>query len=490
MNHKVEPWGSVTMWGFSPALDFQEDLCRCDKLPLNKQDTSSHKHLDVVNILSIGGGDCRHILKTMAQRTRHKKRKIHIYVIEGNLELVARHLLLLTLALEPKRRMGLQEKVELFLELYGNTLIRQHTLQYLQEKANLFIEMITDLDYADERMPTLDLSQLKYKERDCLEGLFKMWGNPDERNYNICNFWDLRLRHHLGRRYDTRSGAYDWDLMMTLHEHGAKMICKQEYTRFREKGIAFQCREGVYDRANKTMISWVHLQRRDGTLAPRVGYWGDTSTGPYITYGIDTHAKKLLKMANGKPSKSAQEITTYNLTCLFHELLTSEQYTGGLDDDDDDDDHKIMEVDDEYDVDDREKFMKAKAGSREFYAPIPCEEVCVHFLPFHALGQLHEKNKFKHFFNHIFVSASMGVAVNPALEKICAPHATLTVELVKYILDLKAANTNSFADSINKSARETGFRPRPPPADTPLATQECFLRFVLDSPEEDGGVSA
>ena len=56
------------------------------------------------------------------------------------------------------------EKVELFSELYGNTLIRQQTLQYLQQKANLFIEMITDLDYCDERMPTIDMSQLKVRK--------------------------------------------------------------------------------------------------------------------------------------------------------------------------------------------------------------------------------------------------------------------------------------------------------------------------------------
>ena len=34
-------------------------------------------------------------------------------------------------------------------------------MQYLQEKANLFIEMITDLDYSDERMPSIDMSHLK-----------------------------------------------------------------------------------------------------------------------------------------------------------------------------------------------------------------------------------------------------------------------------------------------------------------------------------------
>lgn len=47
------------------------------------------------------------------------------------------------------------------MELFGNTLIRQQTYQYLHDKSNLFIEMLTDLDYADERMPSVDMTQLK-----------------------------------------------------------------------------------------------------------------------------------------------------------------------------------------------------------------------------------------------------------------------------------------------------------------------------------------
>ena len=32
------------------------------------------------------------------------------------------------------------EKTELFLELYGNTLIRSHTVQYIRETANILIK--------------------------------------------------------------------------------------------------------------------------------------------------------------------------------------------------------------------------------------------------------------------------------------------------------------------------------------------------------------
>lgn len=82
---------------------------------------------DELNVLMIGAGDCRHILKTLARSYRHKKRKIHFYLLESNMELYARHMLFLSLALEPKKRMGLQEETELFLELYGNSLARKLT---------------------------------------------------------------------------------------------------------------------------------------------------------------------------------------------------------------------------------------------------------------------------------------------------------------------------------------------------------------------------
>ena len=39
--------------------------------------------------------------------------------------------------------------------------------------------MVTDEDYQQEVLPMLDLSLLKYKERDFMEGIFKFWGATD-----------------------------------------------------------------------------------------------------------------------------------------------------------------------------------------------------------------------------------------------------------------------------------------------------------------------
>lgn len=92
--------------------------------------------------------------------------------------------------------------------------------------------------------------------------------------------WDYRVRQHLGRRYNCKSGSFDWDLMMKLHEKGVRMnfrafsssvaflfyqnctcylqcgvISKHEYVRWRERGLAFEMREGAYQIINPTLIS-------------------------------------------------------------------------------------------------------------------------------------------------------------------------------------------------------------------------------------------
>uniref|UniRef100_H2YJB6 Dynein assembly factor 3 C-terminal domain-containing protein n=1 Tax=Ciona savignyi TaxID=51511 RepID=H2YJB6_CIOSA len=288
--------------------------------------------------------------------------------------------------------------------------------------------MITDLDYFDERMPSIDLSQLKYKERDYLEGIFKFWREPNPRYFNISTVWDNRLRQYLGTRYDTRKGAFDWDLSMKLHDLGAKVITKSEYFRWRENGVAFEAREGIYDQPNKSMATGIHLKRRDGERVPCRGYWGDMVTGPYIAFGVDTEDKTLLKTANGKPVKTAEDITLHNLTTVFNELATGDRTIK--------EEEKIVEIDESEHHDSIGEATHEQNGHREYYAPIPSEEICVHFLPLNAMADLPRKSKFKKLFNSAFISASMVHILTPMLHDIFAKHATLHIELVKYIYRL------------------------------------------------------
>ncbi|EDO37526.1 predicted protein [Nematostella vectensis] len=182
----VDAFGAITWWGFSPALDLQE-ICLSSKFENLK--LSGEGQEKPLNVLMIGAGDCRHILKTLSHAKRWPKRKINIYVVENNLEVLARHLLLLSIALEPQVSLGLQEKTELFLELFGNSLIRPQASEYLQRTSNDFIRMVTDFDYLEDKLPIFDITQLKFKERDLLEGIFKFWRNSDPKFFDICKFW-------------------------------------------------------------------------------------------------------------------------------------------------------------------------------------------------------------------------------------------------------------------------------------------------------------
>lgn len=159
--------GNINWWGFSPSLDLVSIY--------NEKISSS---VDEINILLVNAGDQRHILKTLAGKKSPagKKLKVRFFVYEKMLELYARDFLLTTLALQHPSRMSLQEKVELYLELYANILVRPTTAQWLVKKSTEFIKYITDLDFlSTTKLSLFNLSYLKSAERDYLEGLFKFW---------------------------------------------------------------------------------------------------------------------------------------------------------------------------------------------------------------------------------------------------------------------------------------------------------------------------
>ena len=113
------------------------------------------------------------------------------------METVARQLLLLDTALQPPESMGLEQKTKIFMEIYGNSLIRPSTAKYLSVLANDLVKMITDYDYLKGKMGFVSMD-VKYKERDYLENLVKFWCGKEE--FNIMDCWDRRLRKTLGVR--------------------------------------------------------------------------------------------------------------------------------------------------------------------------------------------------------------------------------------------------------------------------------------------------
>jgi len=80
------------MWGFSPALDL---LAETEFLS-----TAEATATTPINILILSACDIRHVIKTLSHRRRHpnatQARPLHFYMLDSPNEVIARHLLLLS----------------------------------------------------------------------------------------------------------------------------------------------------------------------------------------------------------------------------------------------------------------------------------------------------------------------------------------------------------------------------------------------------------
>jgi dynein assembly factor 3, axonemal len=64
---------------------------------------------------------------------------IQFYVMESQASALARHMLLLGILLDQSRDVGVQETTELFLECYGNLMVREKTAVWIKEHASALI---------------------------------------------------------------------------------------------------------------------------------------------------------------------------------------------------------------------------------------------------------------------------------------------------------------------------------------------------------------
>uniref|UniRef100_A0A8C9WMW5 Dynein axonemal assembly factor 3 n=1 Tax=Scleropages formosus TaxID=113540 RepID=A0A8C9WMW5_SCLFO len=436
----MEGAGCVTWWGFSPALDLL---------------SSGGSQEGDVNVLLIGSGDPRHILKTVAHLGDTDT--LHIWVIENSLEVVARQLLLLYLTLVPQESMGPQEKTETFLELFGNSKIRSQTEQTLRCVASQLSLSVTDT-LTGPTNPCLDTTHLRFKDRDELDRIFKQWVHPPPPPLSMSKVWDNRVRQHLGTRYDSRLGCFDWDLNMQLHQKGCGVIAKHQYVAWRERGVAFEMREALYEATNHSLLSLRVFNHRGGRVVVQ-GYWGDIVSSPYLAFGIETENEALLKTQNGQHMKTAQDISYHNVQELLKAVssrgcVPACAQQGGT-------------------IRGAQAFEHGKNSTSLFTITALCivfilccfvallslNGVSVTFLPVESLSRLPEKPKYSYLFNTIYCSASMVHQLGPSLKQIAAPNAVLVVELAEYLLDLSKEQVMGFSKKVDDIAQEAGFTP-------------------------------
>ncbi|XP_017444124.1 dynein axonemal assembly factor 3 isoform X2 [Rattus norvegicus] len=451
-------FGTVSWWGLSPALDLQAESPPVDP---DSQSKTEHK-IPELDALLLGSVDGRHMLRTLARAMLWPLRRFNFYVLENNLEAVARHMLIFSLALEEPEKMGLQERSETFLELWGNALLRPSVAAFLRAQASHLSNLVPEPDRLEELLPWLSLRPLKFRERDALEAVFRFWsgGEKGPEVFPMSRLWDSRLRHYLGSRYDARRGVADWDLRMKLHDRGAQVIHFHEFRRWRDTGVAFELRDlSAYHVPNRTMASGRLLSHRGERVAAR-GYWGDIATGPFVAFGIEADDKSLLRTSNGQPVKTASEITQHNVTELFRDVAA---WRGP---------------------------RAIKGNVEETKSPEPDapaqEPFTIHFLPLDSSQTLHHKTCYRGRFQLLYVSCGMIHLLSPELGACVAPGGNLVVELARYLVDLRPKELKAFSDRVVEIAQAAGFAPH-----TGTKPSETFARFYkLGDSTRGGGDSA
>lgn len=423
-------------WGLTPCLDL-----------ISQYEEKLGEFPEELNILIVGGADARHILQTLAKRYRHKKVKVNFFLTEACMENTARQILLLYVALQPLETLGLIQKTFTFMELYGNALIRPNIARYLQSVSQSFIKCVTDYDYMHQIMPYLHL-HLKYQERDYLETLFKFWCSEDE--FNICDYWDRRMRKSLGIRYDCKNGAFDWDLHMRFHTLGGHQVSNQEYRNFRLNGIGFSWLESNVSKTNRSLVCAVIP---NGQKFAYHGYLGDMQTGPYVSYGLQCEDNEFLKKTNGRNTHRATDVTERNLKQIFHELENQNEYVH----------QKICDLEPGSIV----KLCEAKVidvmgcnaiSNRKLHNCVDLENIALNFISVQTLKQMDYKEDYKNKFDVIYFSNThLNYFVRSVVEKIAKEESLLIIENQKYALNLRDKDLEQYEAKLDDIMKNSVF---------------------------------
>ena len=108
-------------------------------------------YISALNIFIAGGGDGRHVVEILGAAAQAKK--VSVMVIEQNLMLYARQMLLISILLDDSTSMTPTEKSEIILEVLGNVKIRPSTAKYIRLRVSMLIDIVGNEASRDEDQP-------------------------------------------------------------------------------------------------------------------------------------------------------------------------------------------------------------------------------------------------------------------------------------------------------------------------------------------------
>jgi len=292
LNSKLSLFIKSQFWGNSPAVDLHK------LLPEGRE------------FLISGAGDCRHLLATWAGNYGEGEYS-NFTVVSPTMEMIARHMLLLSIAMDSSRLV--EERLNFFLEIHGNCLLQEKTNKYLKHICTHLVEMVTE--ESGPLINVFDISRLRGIERDLLVVIFEFWAS--ELEFDIEKMWNTRMRNWYGIRYDHRRNLMDWDYVTRL-KPVASIIHAYHYKRWCEIGNAFEIRNCTYSVPNRTLSS--RCEGRDKSRRQPVsvrGYWSDIVNPPYISFGIKGNDKDLFRIQSNQHRWTSVDVCQSNVKKLL-----------------------------------------------------------------------------------------------------------------------------------------------------------------------------
>jgi dynein assembly factor 3, axonemal len=291
-------------------------------------DTDSEVHL-----LLAGACDIRHILRTLsslrateglaeesAATTIPASPTYHFYLYEPNLRLHCRHLFFLQWLLDSMFALEeLEERVLMFLDVYGNAVMREITAAQVRNVVQRLRKALETDSSALQRIVSFE--EMKHKERDFVEGQLLHWSR-DASVVDIEAQWMQRVRQEMAERYDNRDNIIDWDFVFHLTEY-TNLLKFPEYRTWRNTGVAFDTghinprRNFTYNYTvpNKTLCFFSRTGR--GTYA------GDIKNGPFFTFGALTdNAYIRHRTTDGTCKYGNGVVSLHNVRAWLYTLMT------------------------------------------------------------------------------------------------------------------------------------------------------------------------
>ncbi|KAK3873141.1 hypothetical protein Pcinc_021828 [Petrolisthes cinctipes] len=311
----------------------------------------------MVQVAVVGAGDPRHLLLTLA-RGGARGKHLRMYVIEAQVEVYARLLLLVGTALQ--LGLGLRERVSLLLDLWANLYLRPTSRTYLELTARRLAMSVTDPGQHCKLVGLVNAARLKYRERDALDAVFRSWYTLTPAKYDPALAWDTRQRQLLGTRYDYKHAEADWawhmrltfriqKLHLDIHKTdasngdtdevqedgyvGVSDAWGREFLTWRGSGRAFTIATDNTATLANTSLASVVVVAEGATRYRRVGYWGDLLSGPFPALALASHLSLVNKTQNGRATVSGSELALRQLEYILHQLLSEymegEEVQGG-----------------------------------------------------------------------------------------------------------------------------------------------------------------